>query len=61
DTCYNLTRKTEVKVPMVVMHLNSGVSVSLPTKNYMISVDTKGSFYFAFVRTDSGVSIIGNI
>ncbi|KAG1346674.1 aspartyl protease family protein 2 [Cocos nucifera] len=61
DTCYNLAGKTEVKVPTVVMHLGGGASVSLPAENYLIPVDMKGTFCFAFAGTDSGVSIIGNI
>ncbi|XP_010924503.1 aspartyl protease family protein 2 [Elaeis guineensis] len=61
DTCYNLAGKTEVKVPTVVMHLGGGASVPLPAENYLIPVDTKGTFCFAFAGTESGVSIIGNI
>ncbi|KAG1365491.1 putative Aspartyl protease family protein 2 [Cocos nucifera] len=54
DTCYNIIGKMEVKVPTVVMHLGSGASMPLSTENYLISMDTKGTFYFAFVGTDSG-------
>ncbi|PKA45742.1 Protein aspartic protease in guard cell 1 [Apostasia shenzhenica] len=61
DTCYNLAGRTEVKVPTVVMHLSGGSDVSLPAENYLIPVDTRGTFCFAFAGTDSGVSIIGNI
>ncbi|KAK8959925.1 Protein ASPARTIC PROTEASE IN GUARD CELL 1 [Platanthera guangdongensis] len=61
DTCYDLAGKKEVKVPTVVMHLAGGSDVSLPAENYLIPVDTKGTFCFAFAGTDSGVSIIGNI
>ncbi|XP_008799615.2 aspartyl protease family protein 2-like [Phoenix dactylifera] len=61
DTCYNLAGRTQVKVPTVVMHLGGGAAVSLPAENYLIPVDTKGTFCFAFAGTDSGVSIIGNI
>ncbi|XP_008795461.2 aspartyl protease family protein 2-like [Phoenix dactylifera] len=61
DTCYDLAGKTEVKVPTVVMHLGGGASVALPAENYLIPVDTKGTFCFAFAETDNGVSIIGNI
>ncbi|URD75456.1 Eukaryotic aspartyl protease [Musa troglodytarum] len=53
DTCYDLSGRTEVKVPTVVLHLAG--------ENYLIPVDTKGTFCFAFAGTDSGVSIIGNI
>ncbi|KAG0448231.1 hypothetical protein HPP92_027926 [Vanilla planifolia] len=61
DTCYDLAGKTEVKVPTVVFHLAGGSDVSLPAENYLIPVDTRGTFCFAFAGTDSGVSIIGNI
>ncbi|KAH0449731.1 hypothetical protein IEQ34_020423 [Dendrobium chrysotoxum] len=61
DTCYDLAGKTEVKVPTVVLHLAGGSDVSLPAENYLIPVDTRGTFCFAFAGTDSGVSIIGNI
>ncbi|KAG6471303.1 aspartyl protease family protein 2-like [Zingiber officinale] len=61
DTCYNLSGRTEVKVPTVVLHLAGGSAVSLPAENYLIPVDTGATFCFAFAGTDSGVSIIGNI
>jgi len=60
DTCFDLSGKTEVRVPTVVMHF-SRADVSLPANNYMIPVDTSGRFCFAFAGTMSGLSIIGNI
>lgn len=60
DTCFDLSGKTEVKVPTVVMHFN-GADVSLPASNYLIPVDSDGTFCFAFAGTMSGLSIIGNI
>ena len=60
DTCFDLSGKTEVKVPTVVMHFR-GADVSLPATNYLIPVDTSGVFCFAFAGTMSGLSIIGNI
>lgn len=60
DTCFDLSGKTEVKVPTVVMHF-TGADVSLPASNYLIPVDSSGSFCFAFAGTTSGLSIIGNI
>lgn len=60
DTCYDLSGKTQVKVPTVVLHFR-GADVSLPATNYLIPVDTDGSFCFAFAGTMSGLSIIGNI
>ncbi|EHA8591142.1 putative Aspartyl protease family protein 2 [Cocos nucifera] len=61
DMCYNVTQKMDVKVRIVVMHLDSGASVPLLVENYLIPMDTKGTFYFAFVGTESGASIIDNI
>ncbi|KAJ4827841.1 Aspartyl protease protein 2 [Turnera subulata] len=60
DTCFDLSGKTEVKVPTVVLHFR-GADVSLPASNYLIPVNTQGSFCFAFAGTMSGLSIIGNI
>ncbi|KAK4769670.1 hypothetical protein SAY87_030202 [Trapa incisa] len=60
DTCYDLSGKSEVKVPTVVLHFR-GADVSLPASNYLIPVDTDGSFCFAFAGTMSALSIIGNI
>lgn len=60
DTCYDLSGKTEVKVPTVVMHFR-GADVPLPATNYLIPVDSSGSFCFAFAGTMSGLSIVGNI
>ncbi|OAY68773.1 Protein ASPARTIC PROTEASE IN GUARD CELL 1 [Ananas comosus] len=61
DTCYDLAGRDEVRVPTVALHLAGGAQVSLPAENYLIPVDTKGTFCFAFAGTDSGVSILGNI
>ncbi|EEE64882.1 hypothetical protein OsJ_19741 [Oryza sativa Japonica Group] len=61
DTCYNLSGRRVVKVPTVSMHLAGGASVALPPENYLIPVDTSGTFCFAMAGTDGGVSIIGNI
>ncbi|XP_041002259.1 aspartyl protease family protein 2-like [Juglans microcarpa x Juglans regia] len=60
DTCYDLSGKAEVKVPTVVLHFG-GADVSLPATNYLIPVDTDGSFCFAFAGTTRGLSIVGNI
>nr|XP_043607068.1 aspartyl protease family protein 2-like [Erigeron canadensis] len=61
DACFDLSGKTEVKVPTVVMHFKGGADVSLPASNYLIPVDSSGSFCFAFAGTSTGLSIIGNI
>ncbi|KAL1546170.1 Aspartyl protease protein 2 [Salvia divinorum] len=60
DTCFDLSGRTEVKVPTVVLHF-AGADVSLPASNYLIPVDSDGTFCFAFAGTTSGLSIIGNI
>lgn len=60
DTCFDLSGLSEVKVPTVVLHFR-GADVSLPATNYLIPVDSRGSFCFAFAGTMSGLSIIGNI
>ncbi|TYI50828.1 hypothetical protein E1A91_D12G130600v1 [Gossypium mustelinum] len=60
DTCYDFSGKTSVKVPTVVLHFR-GADVSLPATNYLIPVDSSGTFCFAFAGTMSGLSIIGNI
>ncbi|KAF5203948.1 Aspartyl protease family protein [Thalictrum thalictroides] len=61
DTCFDLSGKTEVKVPTVVMHFGRGADVSLPASNYLIPINSNGVFCFAFAGTTSGLSIIGNI
>uniref|UniRef100_M8BHM6 Aspartic proteinase nepenthesin-1 n=1 Tax=Aegilops tauschii TaxID=37682 RepID=M8BHM6_AEGTA len=53
--------KPVVKVPTVSMHFAGGAEAALPPENYLIPVDSKGTFCFAFAGTDGGVSIIGNI
>lgn len=60
DTCFDLSGQKEVKVPTVVLHFR-GSDMSLPATNYLIPVDTSGSFCFAFAGTMGGLSIIGNI
>ncbi|KAF3439856.1 hypothetical protein FNV43_RR18134 [Rhamnella rubrinervis] len=60
DTCFDLSGLSEVKVPTVVLHFR-GADVSLPATNYLIPVDSSGSFCFAFAGTMGGLSIIGNI
>uniref|UniRef100_A0A803NV94 Peptidase A1 domain-containing protein n=1 Tax=Cannabis sativa TaxID=3483 RepID=A0A803NV94_CANSA len=60
DTCFDLSGKSEVKVPTVVLHFR-GADVSLPAANYLIPVDSSGTFCFAFAGTMGGLSIIGNI
>ncbi|OEL17504.1 Aspartyl protease family protein 2 [Dichanthelium oligosanthes] len=61
DTCYDLGGRRVVKVPTLSLHLAGGAEVALPPENYLIPVDTRGTFCFALAGTDGGVSIVGNI
>jgi hypothetical protein len=61
DTCYDLSSKESVDVPTVVFHFSGGGSMSLPAKNYLVPVDSMGTFCFAFAPTSSSLSIVGNI
>ncbi|TYJ26882.1 hypothetical protein E1A91_A07G151100v1 [Gossypium mustelinum] len=60
DTCFDLSGQTSVKVPTLVLHFR-GADLSLPATNYLIPVDSSGTFCFAFAGTMNGLSIIGNI
>ncbi|GFZ16110.1 eukaryotic aspartyl protease family protein [Actinidia rufa] len=61
DTCYDLSSRKSVEVPTVSFHFSNGKSLSLPAKNYLIPVDSAGTFCFAFAPTSSSLSIIGNV
>ncbi|KAE8698200.1 Protein ASPARTIC PROTEASE IN GUARD CELL 1 [Hibiscus syriacus] len=61
DTCYDLSKRSSVKVPTVSFHFGGGKSMDLPAKNYLIPVDSSGTFCFAFAPTSSSMSIIGNV
>ncbi|XWS37673.1 hypothetical protein CRYUN_Cryun19dG0065200 [Craigia yunnanensis] len=61
DTCYDLSSRSSVKVPTVSLHFGDGKSLDLPAKNYLIPVDSPGTFCFAFAPTSSSLSIIGNV
>ncbi|TQD80833.1 hypothetical protein C1H46_033585 [Malus baccata] len=61
DTCYDLSSRTSVQVPTVAFQFSGGKSLSLPAKNYLIPVDSAGTFCFAFAPTSSSPSIIGNV
>lgn len=61
DTCYDLSSKKSVEVPTVSFHFSNGKEWSLPAKNYLIPVDSAGTFCFAFAPTSSSLSIIGNV
>ncbi|KAI5073007.1 hypothetical protein GOP47_0013113 [Adiantum capillus-veneris] len=61
DTCYALGGMSSVDVPTVELHLAGGTTLSLPAENYLIPVDTAGTYCFGFAGTNSGFSIIGNM
>ncbi|KAL9686375.1 hypothetical protein QQ045_023833 [Rhodiola kirilowii] len=61
DTCYDLSGLTSVQVPTVAFQLAGGKSLQLPAKNYLIPVDTAGTYCFAFAGTSAPLSIIGNV
>ncbi|KAK8657128.1 hypothetical protein V6N13_035384 [Hibiscus sabdariffa] len=61
DTCYDLSSRTSVRVPTVAFDFGGGKSLDLPAKNYLIPVDSSGTFCFAFAPTSSSLSIIGNV
>ncbi|GAU43064.1 hypothetical protein TSUD_350100 [Trifolium subterraneum] len=61
DTCYNLAGVKELKIPTVVLHFR-GADMNLPSGNLLVPMDTdKKTYCFAFARTTSKLSIIGNI
>ncbi|KAF9677326.1 hypothetical protein SADUNF_Sadunf08G0096200 [Salix dunnii] len=61
DTCYNLSSRGDVEVPTVSFHFPDGKLLPLPAKNYMVPLDSEGTFCFAFAPTASSLSIIGNV
>ncbi|XP_061375042.1 protein ASPARTIC PROTEASE IN GUARD CELL 1 [Gastrolobium bilobum] len=61
DTCYDLSSRSSVEVPTVSFHFPDGKELPLPAKNYLIPVDSVGTFCFAFAPTTSSLSIIGNV
>ncbi|XP_039046578.1 protein ASPARTIC PROTEASE IN GUARD CELL 1-like [Hibiscus syriacus] len=61
DTCYDLSSRSSVRVPTVALNFGEGKSLDLPAQNYLIPVDSSGTFCFAFAPTSSSLSIIGNV
>jgi len=61
DTCYNLSGQTSVEVPAVELVFAGGRRLTLPAKNYMIPVDSEGTFCLALAGTTSSMCIIGNV
>lgn len=61
DTCYDLNGFVTVRVPTVSFFLMGGPILTLPARNFLIPVDGKGTFCFAFAPSPTRLSIIGNI
>ncbi|KAJ8562936.1 hypothetical protein K7X08_031388 [Anisodus acutangulus] len=61
DTCYDLDGFVTVRVPTISFFLSGGQILTLPARNFLIPVNDKGTFCFAFAPSSSGLSIIGNI
>ncbi|KAL1565675.1 Protein ASPARTIC PROTEASE IN GUARD CELL 2 [Salvia divinorum] len=61
DTCYDLNGFVTVRVPTVSFFLSGGPILTLPARNFLIPVDERGTFCFAFAPSPSDLSIIGNI
>ncbi|XP_047967053.1 protein ASPARTIC PROTEASE IN GUARD CELL 2 [Salvia hispanica] len=61
DTCYDLNGFVTVRVPTVSFFLLGGPILTLPARNFLIPVDERGTFCFAFAPSPSDLSIIGNI
>ncbi|KAL9244219.1 hypothetical protein vseg_018020 [Gypsophila vaccaria] len=61
DTCYDLSEFTSVRVPTVSLYFADGPVLTLPARNFLIPVDEKGTFCFAFAPSPSGMAIMGNI
>ncbi|KAJ6902985.1 hypothetical protein NC651_020466 [Populus alba x Populus x berolinensis] len=51
DTCYNLSSGGNVEVPTVSFHFPDGKLLPLQAKNYMVPLDSEGTFCFASAAT----------
>ncbi|KAE8666078.1 Protein ASPARTIC PROTEASE IN GUARD CELL 1 [Hibiscus syriacus] len=58
---YNVLRDAFAKGTKNLPSAGNGKVLPLPAKNYMIPVDSIGTFCFAFAPTSSTLSIIGNV
>ncbi|TYI68861.1 hypothetical protein E1A91_D08G115300v1 [Gossypium mustelinum] len=61
NTCYDFSSMSEVSVPTVSFIFGSRRSLDLPAKNYLVPVDSEGTFCLAFALTLLSLSIIGNV
>lgn len=60
DTCYNLSGRQTVEFPVLNFQFSNGASLALPAENYIVPVDSSGTFCLAFAPTSRDLSIIGN-
>ncbi|XP_059635960.1 protein ASPARTIC PROTEASE IN GUARD CELL 2-like [Cornus florida] len=61
DTCYDLNGFVSVRVPTISFYFLGGPILTLPARNFLIPVNERGTFCFAFAPSTSGLSIMGNI
>lgn len=63
DTCYDLSSLDSVEVPTVSFYFPAGQELSLPAKDYLVPVDSEGTFCLAFAPTprSSTLTVIGNV
>ncbi|PKA55564.1 Protein aspartic protease in guard cell 1 [Apostasia shenzhenica] len=61
DTCYDLSSMPSVEVPTVALRFDGGKELKLTASNYLVPVDSLGTFCLAFAPTSSPLSIIGNV
>ncbi|KAL3529331.1 hypothetical protein ACH5RR_008653 [Cinchona calisaya] len=62
ETCYNFSSvRGLVRVPTVSFLFASGKMLPLKPNNYLVRVDSKGTYCFAFALTPGTLSVIGNV
>ncbi|KAL6552833.1 hypothetical protein OROHE_008197 [Orobanche hederae] len=61
DTCYDLSKFPTVRVPTVSFFFSDGPVLNLAAGNFLIPVDGRGTFCFAFAPSPKKLTIIGNI
>ncbi|KAG0615471.1 hypothetical protein M758_5G044000 [Ceratodon purpureus] len=61
DTCYDLGDQSSIKVPTITFHFLGDADMRLPPSNYLVPVDNDNTYCFAFIASELGPSIIGNV
>ncbi|KAL3512277.1 hypothetical protein ACH5RR_024994 [Cinchona calisaya] len=61
DTCYDFSSMSSVKVPTVSFLFANGQTLSLKPSNYLVPINSRGTYCLAFAPTDGALSIIGNV